>query len=182
LRSVWSMDDPWRSRQSGPGPKKGPTPKQRPHGAGSLYEKVGRWYGRWRDAGDRRRNRLIGPKRKPGTRDRRTKAMAEERLRTMMRADDTATPNVRVTLVEAGQALLQRQAAKGNKKPSPENRTEHHSGPSASVQIGPTELERTQRIGHGVDRHERQAAGMGQCSGMTLSVAKSPTTLTRRLW
>jgi hypothetical protein len=113
------MDDPWRSRQSGPGPKKGPTPKQRPHGAGSLYEKVGRWYGRWRDAGDRRRNRLIGPKRKPGTRDRRTKAMAEERLRTMMRADDTATPNVRVTLVEAGQALLQRQAAKGNKKPSP---------------------------------------------------------------
>ena len=64
---------------------------KRSYGTGQLRvvrDAAGResWYGRWRGGG-RRRNRKLGPKRQPGTRDGLTRVQAERRLQQLIDQD-----------------------------------------------------------------------------------------------
>ena len=60
---------------------------KRPYGTGQIYEKSGAYYGRWRTADGRRRNRRLGPKRATGSSQGLTRAMAERALRQLQEAE-----------------------------------------------------------------------------------------------
>jgi integrase len=77
----------------------------RAYGSGSIRELGGTYYGRWYVDGSRV-EKVIGPIRKPGTKDGLTKAMAEARLRTLM--GETKAPPVveRLTVAEVGARLI----------------------------------------------------------------------------
>lgn len=80
----------------------------RPRGTGSVYEKHGSWYGRWRSASGARLNRRLGPVRTPHAADGLTRAQAEKRFRELQAAEDlNPTPTVegRHTVDEACIAL-----------------------------------------------------------------------------
>jgi integrase len=80
----------------------------RPRGTGSVYEKHGAWYGRWRSAAGQRLNRRIGSVRSPHRADGLTRGEAERRFREMQAAEDerpTPGVGVRHTVGEACSAL-----------------------------------------------------------------------------
>jgi integrase len=90
---------------------------RRSYGTAHLYIKSGSWYGRWRDANGKLLNRKVGAARTPGERDGLTKTQAEQRLRTMVDDDSNLAPVVeRVTVAEAGDALVSRLQLRGAKK------------------------------------------------------------------
>jgi len=91
---------------------------KRSYGTGHLYETNGSWYGRWRDPSGRQRNRKVGAMRTPGERDGLTKTQAEAKLRAMIEDESLLASSVveRVTVAEAGAALLRRLKARGAKK------------------------------------------------------------------
>lgn len=87
---------------------------RRSHGTGSLLVKDGRYYGQWRVHG-RLVKRVIGPARKPGTKDGLTKSMAEARLRALM-AEVTAPPVAeRLTVEQVGNRLITHLTTMGRK-------------------------------------------------------------------
>lgn len=90
---------------------------KRQYGTGQLYVQGQNYYGRWRSSDGAKRNRKVGPVRKPSSSDGLTKTQAEKRLQQMIDADAT-TPSaaVRKRLPEAGDALILRLKAKGRKK------------------------------------------------------------------
>lgn len=87
---------------------------RRPHGSGSIINRSGVYYGKWR-VGDRQVMRKLGPVREPSSRDGLTRAMAEAKLRQVM-ADAVEPPVVeRVTVEEAGRRHLAHLEAMGRK-------------------------------------------------------------------
>jgi integrase len=87
---------------------------RRTHGTGSLIEKHGVYYGKWR-VGGRQVMRKVGPVRKPATRDGLTKSQAEAQLRKMMGETTVSTTTERTTVQEAGERLLAHLEAMGRK-------------------------------------------------------------------
>ena len=89
---------------------------RRSYGSGSLYQRAGSWYGRWYSNG-RRVKRKLGPVRPAGTREGKTRAMAEREMRRRIEAE-LPTPSVaaRVTVAEAGARLLVHLEASGGKR------------------------------------------------------------------
>jgi len=87
---------------------------RRTHGTGSLIEKNGVYFGKWR-VDSRQVMRRLGPVRKPATRDGVTKSQAEAQLRKLMA--EVASPPVaeRITVSEAAGRLLEHLGAKGRK-------------------------------------------------------------------
>jgi integrase len=75
----------------------------RARGTGSIFEKNGIYYGRWR-TGKQRHCRSLGPVRQPHTKEGLTKAMAEDRLREKMNetAKTPAPVKERYDLTEVG--------------------------------------------------------------------------------
>jgi len=67
---------------------------KRPAGAGHIYGKWGRYYGRWRTLDGRLLNRKIGSVRTPGRRDGLTRAQAEREFRRLQEAEER-TPRPR---------------------------------------------------------------------------------------
>src|SRR5690349_6075225 len=91
--------------------------RKRSYGTGHLYEKRGAWYGRWRDPAGKLLNRKVAPKRTPGERDGLTKPQAEQRLQQMIDSEAVAArASARVTVAEAGAALVVKLEAGGGKK------------------------------------------------------------------
>jgi integrase len=91
---------------------------RRPHGSGSLYpSKDGRsWVGHWRHDGVQMK-RVLGPMRKPGTRDGLTRAMAEKELRRRMAEEKPArSTSERLTLVDVGQRYQRHLESIGRKR------------------------------------------------------------------
>jgi integrase len=87
---------------------------RRSHGTGSLIEKNGTYYGKWRVDG-RQVMRRLGPVRASGSRDGLTKAQAEARLRSAM-AEMTVPPATeRMTVEEVAERLLGHLEAMGRK-------------------------------------------------------------------
>jgi integrase len=84
---------------------------KRTYGTGSLYEKHGSYYGRWRTVDGRQLNRLVGPVRKAGTREGLTRAQAEAAFRRLQdeeeRAPRPARSSVVPTVDEATASLRQ---------------------------------------------------------------------------
>lgn len=87
---------------------------KRAYGSGSLFERNGAWYGKWRTDG-RQVLRRLGPKRSRGAADGLTKAQAEARLRELMAAvaaedvrpaaDKTRRPHA-YTIAELGDLFI----------------------------------------------------------------------------
>ncbi len=92
------------------------TRRKRPHGTGSLFERYGSWYGQWLVRG-KPVSRVIGPVRKPSSREGLTRSMAEARLRELMSETATAPPAVteRLTVEQVGVRLIKHLRAKGRK-------------------------------------------------------------------
>jgi integrase len=91
---------------------------RRSYGSGSLFVKtdaagVEHWYGQWR-AGGRLVKRRLGLKRPAGSRDGLTKIQAERELQASM-LNTVAASGQRVTVADAGGALLAHLAAMGRK-------------------------------------------------------------------
>jgi integrase len=96
-------------------------PNRRPRGTGALIVRRDAadretWYGKWRVDGQQVKRR-IGPKRVVGTREGLTKTQAEGELRRMM-GEIGALPvrGERVTLADAGEALIAARRAAGRKR------------------------------------------------------------------
>lgn len=93
---------------------------RRPHGTGSLYEKHGAWYGRWRTLDGRKVNRKVGPMRAPGSSAGLTRAQAEKRFREIQHAEELTprrTPDVeRWTVAAASAAVRRRLEVEGARK------------------------------------------------------------------
>src|SRR3954454_11535277 len=89
---------------------------KRQYGTGQLYVQGENYYGRWRDASGTRRNRKVGPIRKPGGRDGLTKTQAEKRLQQMIDTEATVSAQTRVRIEQAGAGLVQRLKGKGRKR------------------------------------------------------------------
>jgi len=79
--------------------------KKRAYGSGSVFEKSGAFYGKWRVNG-RQVLRKLGPRRRPGSRDGLTHAQAEARLRELMAHTVVPTSPERLTFDEVGQRYL----------------------------------------------------------------------------
>lgn len=91
---------------------------RRPHGTGSLIERNGAYFGKWR-VGDRQVKRKIGPVRTPHRPDGMTKTQAEARLRDLMRDAALSAPVAHArTLGDAADAWLAHKAATGVKASS----------------------------------------------------------------
>lgn len=96
-------------------------PNRRPPGTGALIARrdaAGRetWYGKWRVNGQQVKQR-IGPKRLAGTRDGLTKTQAETELRKRMgEIGALANRGRRVTVAEAGEALIASRRSAGRKR------------------------------------------------------------------
>jgi integrase len=98
---------------------------RRPYGSGQIYEKWGAYYGRWRTAEGRRRNRRLGRKRVPGSSDGLTRAQAEQAFR-RVRAEEAAAampePIVeRLTVDEVADRLRERLVIEGARRSYLEN-------------------------------------------------------------
>jgi integrase len=87
---------------------------RRPDGTGSIINRHGVYYGKWR-VGDRQVMRRLGPVRVRGSRDGLTRTMAEAKLRQLMA--EVVTPPVaeRVTVDDAGRRHLAHLEAMGRK-------------------------------------------------------------------
>jgi integrase len=88
----------------------------RPRGTGSVYEKHGAWYGRWRSEAGARLNRRIGPVRSEHTADGLSRADAERVFRELQAAEDgNPTPALagRYTVDDACSALRRKLAYVG---------------------------------------------------------------------
>lgn len=93
------------------------TARRRAYGTGSLQVIGGSWVGLWRAPDGRRIKRRLGAARTPGERDGLTKVQAEEAFRRLRAEELTVAHRLeRVTMLEAGEALSARLAAKGRKK------------------------------------------------------------------
>jgi integrase len=95
-------------------------PRRRSHGTGTLHVQTrtdGRqlWYGRWY-AGQRRLNRRIGLKRKPGSGRGMTKVEAEAELRRMMLADRPTQAGDEITFATATELMLRELEEIGRKQ------------------------------------------------------------------
>jgi integrase len=79
--------------------------RRRSYGSGSIFERAGVYYGKWRVAG-RQVKRRLGPVRSPGATDGLTRTQAEKRLRDLM--GETAAPprDQRLTFEAAAMAYL----------------------------------------------------------------------------
>lgn len=119
----------------------------RPRGTGSLYEKHGNWYGRWRSEAGQRLNRKVGPVRTPHRADGLTRGEAERRFREMQAAEDERpTPGLdeRHTVDEACSALRRKLDYVGVSKSyaaNCERKQRLHIGPA----MGEKELHRVTR-------------------------------------
>jgi integrase len=96
-------------------------PNRRPRGTGALIVRRDAadretWYGKWRVDGQQVKRR-IGPKRAVGTRDGLTKTQAEAELRRMMaEVGALRARGERVTVAEAGEALIAARRSAGRKR------------------------------------------------------------------
>lgn len=89
---------------------------KRAYGTGSLMQKHGAWYGRWRLPDGRRLSRRIGPVREPGTDNGLTRREAEAHLRKIMLAEELSpTPKAaaRHTVNDAALALIEHKRVQG---------------------------------------------------------------------
>ncbi|PTL55571.1 hypothetical protein C7Y72_18165 [Paraconexibacter algicola] len=92
---------------------------RRSYGTGSLSEKHGAWYARWRTLDGRRVNRRVGPVRSVGATDGLTRREAESLLRRMIIEEETRpTPTVagRHTVDDAALALIEHKRVNGVSK------------------------------------------------------------------
>src|SRR5688500_4039715 len=88
---------------------------RRARGSGTVYIKWGNYYGRWYTATGGRRNRKLGPVRRPGTATGLTRAQAEKRLRALIdEIPITADPDR--TVASVGVVLLSHLEAKGRSR------------------------------------------------------------------
>lgn len=89
---------------------------KRAYGTGSMFEKHGSWYGRWRTPDGRRISRCIGPVRTPNTDIGLTLREAERQFR-RLRQEEEDRPVLsaagRQTVNDAADALRQRKAVEG---------------------------------------------------------------------
>ena len=91
---------------------------RRAYGTGSIIERKGTYYGKWRD-GDRQVMRKIGPVRTPHRPDGMTKTQAEARLRDLIREVAASAPVAHArTLEAAADAWLAHLEANGTKASS----------------------------------------------------------------
>ena len=81
--------------------------RRRPRGTGSIIEKDGAYYGKWR-VGERQVKRKLGAIRTSGTRDGLTGAQAEQALRRVMGEVQAPPPEQRTTFSDVGGAYLHR--------------------------------------------------------------------------
>lgn len=86
---------------------------RRSAGTGSIVDRSGTYYGQWRTGGKQVMRRL-GPVRQPGSREGLTRTMAEAKLREL-RSEPVERVTERVTVLDAGQALLAHLEAMGRK-------------------------------------------------------------------
>lgn len=95
---------------------------RRSDGTGSLLVIGGKYYGQWRPSpGARQIKRVIGPVRKPGTKDGLTKTMAERRLQELI-LDRSITPvPERMTIEECGTKHIAHLKTKGRKRSTLQN-------------------------------------------------------------
>ena len=120
---------------------------RRTHGTGSIIDRGGVYYGQWRTNG-RQVMRRLGPVRKAGTSDGLTKRMAEDRLR-QLRGQPADTITERVTVAQAGTALIEHLEAMG-RKPSTlrsyrsvlANQIEPRLGAQAISRVAPEDIDR----------------------------------------
>lgn len=113
--------------------------QRRTYGTGSLYQKNGAWYGRWRDA-DGRHARKLGPV-KAGRGDGLTKREAESKLRVLLLAADgreRRSPD-QITVGELAPVLLARLEERG-RKPSHLRSTGYHLSVHIVPQLGDLEV------------------------------------------
>jgi len=75
---------------------------KRSYGSGSIFIQGDKWCGRWW-VGDRRVKRMLGPVRKPGSRDGLTRSQAERELRRRMESElPSVSRHERPTIGDAG--------------------------------------------------------------------------------
>ena len=89
---------------------------KRAYGTGTLLEKHGAWYGRFRLPDGRRLSRRIGPVRPPGTDAGLTRRQAEAELRKLMLAEElnpTPLMAARQTVNDAAEALIEHKRVQG---------------------------------------------------------------------
>jgi integrase len=101
---------------------------KRAYGTGTLYEKDGVWWGRWRTTNGRRPHRKIGPARTSGAREGLTKKQAEQTLREMILASNAGARSrgsLDPTVAAMGGALVAKLRAQG-RKPSTLESVEGH--------------------------------------------------------
>jgi len=101
---------------------------KRAYGTGTLYEKDGAWWGRWRTTNGRRPHRKIGPARTSGAHEGLTKKQAEQTLREMILASNAGARSrgsLDPTVAAMGGALVARLKAQG-RKPSTLESVEGH--------------------------------------------------------
>ena len=98
---------------------------RRKYGTGSLYEKCGAYYGRWRTSDGRQVNRKVGAVRPPGTSEGLTRAQAERQLRRLQDEEERRpTPAKRAerhTVDDAVDSLRRKLALEGARKSYLEN-------------------------------------------------------------
>jgi integrase len=101
---------------------------KRAYGTGTLYEKDGVWWGRWRTMNGRRPHRKIGPARTSGAREGLTKKQAEQALREMILASNAGARSrgsLDPTVAAIGGALVAKLRSQG-RKPSTLESVEGH--------------------------------------------------------
>lgn len=117
--------------------------QRRAHGTGSLYQKNGAWYARWRDA-DGRHARRLGPV-KAGRSGGLTKREAESMLRALLLAAhgrERRSPE-RVTVAELAPALMARLEERG-RKPSHVRSTGYHLSVHIVPHLGDLEVRKVE--------------------------------------
>ena len=121
---------------------------KRAYGTGSLFEKQGAWYGRWRTADGRRLTRQIGAVRPPGEADGLTRGDAEKRFRALQQAEDAkprrAAAAERRTVDHAADSLRRRLTVDGA-RPSYLSNTESMQRVHISPALGTKRLEQVTR-------------------------------------
>jgi integrase len=101
---------------------------KRGYGTGTLYEKDGTWWGRWRTTNGQRPHRKIGPARTSGARDGLTKKEAEQALRELILAGNAGVRSrgsLDPTVAAVGGGLVAKLRAQG-RKPSTIESVEGH--------------------------------------------------------
>jgi integrase len=90
---------------------------KRAYGSGSIIQRGGSWYGKWR-VGDRQVKRRLGRVRAPGTSEGLTRKQAESALRRVMTEVRAVTPEERVTFEEVAERYLHHLEHVMERKPS----------------------------------------------------------------